>query len=160
MVIIHFLGSILSIAMLKLSIELPSSPLIEACVHCTQLLSKVYIEHHLEALVYFVFRLTLRYRLTTNKHQHWDRQFAAVAILNTYTVHDLNGLNGYTLHCAWAGFSSGEAWEDKVHECFCLRAIQHVMWYLHTLLTCYSRLSREISWTTRMRVLSLNWAVL
>ena len=53
MVMLHFLGSILSIAMLKLSITLPSSALIEVCARCTKLLRKVYVEQHLEALIYF-----------------------------------------------------------------------------------------------------------
>ena len=53
MVILCFLGSILSITMVELSIELPFSPLIEACAHSTKLLSKVYVEQHLEALDYF-----------------------------------------------------------------------------------------------------------
>ena len=39
--------------MMEMSIELPLSPLyIEACTHRTKLLSKVYVEQHLEALVY------------------------------------------------------------------------------------------------------------
>ena len=38
------------------------------------------------------------YILTTdNKCQHWDTIFAAVSALNTYIVHDLNGLDAYTL---------------------------------------------------------------
>ena len=37
------------------------------------------------------------YTITTNnKHQYWDPMLAAVSILNTYVVHDLNGLNSYT----------------------------------------------------------------
>ena len=35
--------------------------------------------------------------ITNNKHQHWDLIFAAVYILNTCVVHDLNGLDAYTL---------------------------------------------------------------
>ena len=38
--------------MLELSIEVSSNPLIEARTHCTKLLSKVYVEQHLEALVH------------------------------------------------------------------------------------------------------------
>ena len=48
------------------------------------------------------------------------------------------------LYCAWAGFIGGEAWEDKLHAC----CIQHVMWYLCTLLACYSQISYKISWVT------------
>ena len=47
-----FLGSKLSITMLELSIKLPLSPLVEACILCIKLLSKVCVEQHLEALVY------------------------------------------------------------------------------------------------------------
>ena len=50
---IRFLGSILSIAILELSTTVSSKLLIEACMHCTKLLSKVYIEQCLEALIYF-----------------------------------------------------------------------------------------------------------
>ena len=38
------------------------------------------------------------------------------------------------VYCACAGFSGGEAWEDKLHACYCSHAIQHVMWFTHTLL--------------------------
>ena len=49
---IWFLGSILSIAMLELSIEVSSNPLLEARTHCTKCLSKVCVKQGLEALVY------------------------------------------------------------------------------------------------------------
>ena len=40
------------------------------------------------------------YMLTTkNKYQHWDLILSALSVLNTYVVHDLNGLDAYTL-CA------------------------------------------------------------
>ena len=48
---ICFLGSILSIAILELSIEV-SNPLTEACTHCSKFLSKVCVKQHLEALVH------------------------------------------------------------------------------------------------------------
>ena len=47
-----FVGSMLSIAMLELAIELLWSPLTEAHMHHAKLLSKAYIEQRLEALVY------------------------------------------------------------------------------------------------------------
>ena len=50
---IRFLGSILSVVIWELSIELSLSPLIEACTHCTKLWSKVYVKQRLEDLVYF-----------------------------------------------------------------------------------------------------------
>ena len=49
---IHFLGSILSVAMLKLSIQVLSNSLIEMCTGCIKLLCKVCVEQRLEALVY------------------------------------------------------------------------------------------------------------
>ena len=50
-VMFHFIGSILSIAILKLSIEISSNPLIEVCTHCTQLLSKICVRQHCKALI-------------------------------------------------------------------------------------------------------------
>ena len=36
------------------------------------------------------------YTLTTdNKHEHWVPILTAVSVLNTYSVHDLNGLDTY-----------------------------------------------------------------
>ena len=49
---ICFPGSILSIAMLELSIEVSLNPLIEEHTHRTKLLSKVCVKQHLQALVY------------------------------------------------------------------------------------------------------------
>ena len=48
---ICFLGSILSIAILELSIEV-SNPLMEACTCCSKFLSKISAKQHLEALVH------------------------------------------------------------------------------------------------------------
>ena len=33
---------------------------------------------------------------TNNKHKHLDPILAAVSVLNTYVVHDLNSLDAYT----------------------------------------------------------------
>ena len=38
------------------------------------------------------------------------------------------------IYNAWAGFSGGKTQEDKLHVCYCLCTIQHIMWYMHTLL--------------------------
>ena len=50
--IIHFLGSILSITTMKLSIESLLNPIIELFTNSTKLLSKVYVKQRLEALAY------------------------------------------------------------------------------------------------------------
>ena len=47
------LCSILSIAMLELSIKVSLNPLIEVHMCCTKLLSKVCVEQRLETLIYF-----------------------------------------------------------------------------------------------------------
>ena len=54
---IRFLGFIVSIAMLKLSIKL-SNPLIETRLHCTKLLSKVCVKQCFEILVYVLWRVS------------------------------------------------------------------------------------------------------
>ena len=46
------LGSILTVITLELSIKVSSNTLIEACMSCTKLLNKVFVEQCLEALVY------------------------------------------------------------------------------------------------------------
>ena len=51
---IRFLGSKLSIAIVELSIELSSSPLAKLHMHCIKLLSKVCVKQHLEALFYLL----------------------------------------------------------------------------------------------------------
>ena len=71
-----------------LSNYLPSSTLIVACPHCIKLLSKVYVVQHLEALV---MRLTLRHRLTTNKHQHSDPIVCCCGFIKY-------------IHCPWFGW--------------------------------------------------------
>ena len=48
---ICFLGSMLSSAILELSIEVSLNPLIEVCMCCTKLLSNICVKQHLEALV-------------------------------------------------------------------------------------------------------------
>ena len=58
----------------------------------------------------------------------------------------------YFVYFAWAGFSGGEALEDKLYKCYCSHAIQQVMWYVHILLVCYSWVSREISQVIHMWV--------
>ena len=58
----------------------------------------------------------------------------------------------YFVYCAWAGFGSGEAREEKLQVYYCLRAIQHVTWYMHTLLACYLQASRKISRAIHMQV--------
>ena len=81
------------------------------------------------------------------------------------------GCNKYA-HCPWfeefgrlyfayyasAGFSGGKAWVEKLHSCNCLCVVLHIMWYMHTLFVCYSRISCEISQVTCMRISSLSWA--
>ena len=93
---ICFLGSIFSIAMLQLSIELSSSPLTEPPTRCTKLLSKVYIEQHLEVLVYVCDEAHIYYDThspLTIGTSTGTRYFAAVAVLTTYVVHDMNSLD-------------------------------------------------------------------
>ena len=63
-------------------------------------------------------------------------------------MNDLDVYSVYFMHYALAGFSGGEAQEDKLHACFCLCAIQHVTWYMCILLACYSQVSHKISWPT------------
>ena len=48
---ICFLGSILSVAILELSIEVSNS-LMEVCTRCSKILSKVFVKKRLEALVH------------------------------------------------------------------------------------------------------------
>ena len=69
----------------------------------------------------------------------------------------------YFMYCAWAGFSGGKEQEDKLHACYCLCAIQHVTWYVCTLLVCNLWVFWEISLAsllhkTHMHLSSLNWA--
>ena len=47
-----FWAQCLSVAMLELSIKVSSNPLIEACMHCIKLLSKVCVMQHIEAFAY------------------------------------------------------------------------------------------------------------
>ena len=62
----------------------------------------------------------------------------------------------YFAYCAWAEFSGGKVQEEKLCACYCLHAIQqHVTWYMHTLSTCYTRVSCNISRVTCMQVSSL-----
>ena len=94
-----FLGSILSIAMLELSIELSSRPLIEPPTHCTKLLSKVYIKQLLEALVYVCDEVHIYYDTHSPliiSTSTGIRYFAAMAVLTTYIVHSLNSLDTHT----------------------------------------------------------------
>ena len=49
---ICFLGSMLWVAMLEISIKLSPSPSIEQSTRCIKLLSKVCVEQRLETLVY------------------------------------------------------------------------------------------------------------
>ena len=109
-------------------------------------------------LFIFVIRLTLQYRFTTNKHQRWDLIVCCCGYIKYvhYPWFEWFG-SLYTLH---TGFGGIKAQEDKLHTCYCSHAIQHIMWYVHTLLMYYSLVSHEISRVTRMWVSSLNWAVL
>ena len=94
-----FLGSILSIAMLELSIELPSNPLIEPATHCTKLLSKVYIKQHLEPLVYVCDEVHIYYDTHSPliiSASTGIQYFAAVAVLTTYIVQGFNSLDTHT----------------------------------------------------------------
>ena len=129
---IHFLGFIISIAMLKLFIELPLSPWIDEWVHSTKLSQRLMSSNIFRLLFFFVMRLTLRYRLTTNKHQRWDPILCCCGYIK-YKHRPWFEWFGrlYFAHYAWAGFGGGEAWEDKLHTCYCSHAIQHVTWYVH-----------------------------
>ena len=112
---IHFLGFIISIAMLKLFIELPLSPWIDEWVHSTKLSQRLMSSNIFRLLFFFVMRLTLRYRLTTNKHQRWDPILCCCGYIK-YKHRPWFEWFGrlYFAHYAWAGFGGGEAWEDKL----------------------------------------------
>ena len=56
--------------------------------------------------------------------------------------------------------STWQATRRKTTLCYCSCAIQHITWYVHTLLAYYSRVSRETSWVTHLQMSSLNWIVL
>ena len=168
---IHFLGSILSVAMLELSIELLSSPLTEAHVHYTITvnsinrntcaLSKVYVKQHLEALCLFLWWGS-HYNTDSLliRNSAGSRYFVAVAILNMYSVHDLNGLNIYTLRTVHEQDSLvARHKRQTIHMLLlaCYTACNMIHAYIsHVLLMSIS----QISWVTHMRVSSLNWAVL
>ena len=146
---IWFLGSILSIAMLELSIELSSSLLIEGLTHCTNFLSKVYVEQHLEAVVYVVTRFVLTISYDRNYSEHvlgthspliitasiWSWYFAAVSVLNMYILCPWFEWFGCLcfVYYAWSRFHGGESWQNKLHAYSCSYAIQHITWYMHTL---------------------------
>ena len=51
------------------------------CYHCPKMIETI---------------LSMCYAIN-NKCRHWDPILAAVSILNTFVVHDLNGLDAYTL---------------------------------------------------------------
>ena len=67
---IHFPGSIHSIAMLELSIEVSSNPLIEVRMHCTKL-SKACVEQRLEALVYVCYEIQKFIKFAHIILMHW-----------------------------------------------------------------------------------------
>ena len=110
-------------------------------------------------LLIFVLRLTLRYRLKQT-HQHWDPILCCCGCIKHvhYPWFEWCGCLYFT-YCTWAGFNGGEAWEEKLCMCYCSRAIQHILWYMHTSLMSYTRVSCKISQVTHMWVSSLNWAV-
>ena len=92
---------------------------------------------------------------TNNKHQHWDLILCCCSCIKCVHCPWFEQFGCLCLeYCAWAGFGGFEEQEDKLHACYCSRAIQHGMWYVHTLLTCYLWVSHEISWATRMQVSS------
>ena len=133
-----FLGSILSIAMLELSIEFSSSPLIEACMHCIKLWSKVYVEQHLEALVYFCDEAHTMSQTSTNKHQCWDLILYFCGCIKYVCCPWFEQLGHLCLaNSAWAGSSDGEAREEKLHACY--------------LLMCYT--ACNIIWTYNAHIL-------
>ena len=77
---------------------------------------------------------------TYNKRQHRDPILAAALVSNTCihfpwcsaVIESFGCL--YFVYCAWVGFSSSKAWEDILHTCGFLYAIQHALWYVCTLL--------------------------
>ena len=99
------------------------------------------------------------YTLTTdNKHHCWDSILAAMSVLNTYVVHDLNSLDAYTLHTVHEQDSVVARYErtSYVHAWYCLHAIQHVILYMHTLLMCNSQNFLSDSTSTCAQMSSLN----
>ena len=91
----------------------------------------------LRLLFIFVMRLTLRYRLTTNKHHYWDSTVCCCSfiIINTYTIQ--NGLDAYTYftHCAllsrirwWQG-TRGQTTYMILLACYTARNMIHAYIY-------------------------------
>ena len=78
----------------------------------------------------FVMRLTftVTHTLSTNnKCQRWDPILCCCCtVLNTYVVHDFNGLDAYTLRTVHEQDSVVVRHvKTKVHMCYCLRVMQH-----------------------------------
>ena len=68
-------------------------------MHCTKLLSKVCVEQHLETLVYVCDKANTYYNTHSSliiSVSTGAQYFAAVTVLNTYNVHDLNSLDTYS----------------------------------------------------------------
>ena len=97
---------------------------------------------------------------TTSKRQHWEPiLYCCICIKYVHCLWFERFECLYLVYCAWAGFGGGEVQVDELHMCYCLHAIQHVTWYVHTLLICYLRLSCKIfsnSTSTRVQMSSLN----
>ena len=127
--------------MLELSIQLPLSSLIEACVYYTKLLSKFMSSNTLRLL--FLWR---------GSHYNTDSPLLTpelgpnTLLLWLYYIHMLSMiwmvwmliLRALCMSRIWC--AGGEAREDRLHVCYCLRVIQHVTWYVHTLLACYLKI--------------------
>ena len=72
-------------------------------MHCTKLLSKVCVEQHLETLVYVCDKAYYNTHSPLIVSASTGTQyFAAVTVLNTYNVHDLNNsldtYSSFTVH--------------------------------------------------------------
>ena len=114
-------------------------------MHCTKLWSKVYVEQCLETLVYFMTRLTLRCRVTTNKHHRWDLNTLLLWLywMGMYFVHEMNSLDAYTLHIVRE--------QDLVvakHDRKSTRVLLH---------TCYTALNVMCAYTAHLLLASISW---
>ena len=81
----------------------------------------------------------------------WGSNFCGFCYFSCSAVFESFGCL-YFMYCARVGSSSGKAWEDILHTCCFLHAIQHAMWYVRTSLVikiahheCITRTEDQIS---------------
>ena len=124
--------------------------------------SKSNVTHATIILKWFWACAIYTHTLTINDKYHIARTwcFAAVTILSMYVVHGLYSLDTYTLRTVHEQ-DSVVARHKRTNYTYAIACtLQHVTWYGHRLLMCYSQVSCKITRVTQMQVSSLNWAVL